>query len=77
MADLILSDAQAKIVVATGSALSVRDESGHLLGYLSPLQKDPHFSDDDIEAAKAALREPGPRFTTAQVLEHLRSLEPS
>jgi hypothetical protein len=77
MADLISSNSQAQIVVATGSAVPVRDETGKLLGYLSPVRHDPHFSDDDIEAAKAALREPGPRFTIEQVLEHLRSLEPS
>jgi len=71
----VLSNAQAEVVFASEDKVSVRDEKGKLLGYFSPVSRDPHFSDADIEAAKAALRAPGPRYLLSDIIAHLNSFE--
>ena len=56
MSELILSPSQAEIVVGTAAELPVLDERGKLLGYFSPVVRESPFTEDDIAAAKAALR---------------------
>ncbi len=75
MLELILSPSQVEIAIGTSTPLPVRDSQGKFLGYFNPVVRNSAFTEADVEAVKAALRAPGPRKTTAEVLEHLKSLE--
>jgi|GEM_PF-3322191 len=77
---LILSPEQESIVQSSIGVLPVYKADGTLFGYLRPTANvqtptEPLFTPEEIAAAEEAMLEPGPRYTTAQVLEHLRSLE--
>jgi hypothetical protein len=72
MSEIILSAEQARIVETATATVAVRNPDGHVIAYLSPPDG---FSDEDIAAAKAAIASDQPRYTTSEVLEHLRSLE--
>jgi hypothetical protein len=69
MPQIVLTDEQAKIFATAAEPVLIRDAGGKLLGFLPP-----PWSDADIEEAKRRLASPGPRRTTAEVLERLRSL---
>ncbi len=70
MSQIILTDEQAKAVVSTLKPMQVRDSKGILLGTFTPV-----WTEEDIADAKRRLASDEPRYTTAQVLEYLRSLE--
>jgi hypothetical protein len=70
MAHIILNDEQARVVASALHAVQVRDGKGNVLGYIPPI-----WTEEDIAEAKRRLASEEPRYTTAQVLEHLRSLE--
>ena len=73
MSQIILSDQQADVVIHATERVQVTDPSGKLLGYLTVLSSE---EAEIIAECKRRLAEPGPRYTTAQVLEHLNSLRP-
>jgi hypothetical protein len=70
MPDLILTEEQARLVTETLGTLRVRDHQGNVLGTLAPT-----WTEEDIADARRRLASAEPRYTTAQVLEYLRSLE--
>jgi hypothetical protein len=70
MTQIVLSDEQAKTVASSLKPVQVRDLRGNVLGYIEPL-----WTEEDIAEAKRRLASGKPGFTTAEVLEYLRSLE--
>jgi len=70
MADLVLSDEQTNLVVSTPRPLQVRDSRGDVLGVISPI-----WTEHDIAEAKRRISSDEPRYTTAQLLEYLNSLD--
>jgi hypothetical protein len=72
MAQIILNDAQASVVREAGGELEVFDGTGRMIGTLFPQA---HDEAAIVAEAKRRLASPGRRYTTAEVLTHLRSLE--
>ncbi|MBV9126023.1 MAG: hypothetical protein JO112_21940 [Planctomycetes bacterium] len=70
MIQIVLNDEQAKTVASSLKPVQVRDGKGNVLGYIAPL-----WTEEDIAEARRRLASDQPRYTTAQVLEYLRSLE--
>ncbi|HTU17228.1 MAG TPA: hypothetical protein VMG10_04140 [Gemmataceae bacterium] len=71
MQQIILTDEQMKVLAEAQRQVEVRDSDGRLVGYLQFVG----FTQAEIEEAKRRLASDEPRYTTAQVLAHLRSLE--
>lgn len=71
MTAIVVTEEQAEIIRSSSKAVEVRGPRGEWLGVLS----NHGFTDEDVRLAKEALASNSPRYTTAQVLEHLRSLE--
>jgi hypothetical protein len=71
MKHLVLNDEQMKILAEAQQQVEVRDSGGHLVGYLQFVG----FTRAEVEEAKRRLASDEPRYTTEQVLAHLRSLE--
>lgn len=63
---------QSELVLHAHGSVQVRDHEGKLLGYLAP-----PFTAEEIAEAQRRLASDQPRYTTRQVLDHLRSLERS
>jgi hypothetical protein len=80
MTQIILDSAQARVALRAHGEVQVVDPDGNLLGVFSPATNCRHdgsaFSDAEIAAAIRSRDEPGPRYTTQEVLEHLRALRP-
>jgi hypothetical protein len=79
---IILDPTQTASVAAATDPLEVRAPDGTVLGFIHPKRpaaaeprEDPDFSAADIAEAKRRLASNSPRYTTQQVLDHLRSLE--
>jgi len=70
MPHIVVDDRQAKIISETSQTVEIRDQHGNRLGYVAH-----PFTDEDIAVAKRRLQSDEPRFTTQEVLNHLRSLE--
>jgi hypothetical protein len=70
MSFIVLNDEQAKVVAKALEPIQVRDGKGNVLGNISPI-----WSEEDIKEAKRRLASSQPRYTTSQVLDHLKSLE--
>jgi hypothetical protein len=71
MTQIILTREQARVVARAQAKVQVCDPDGNVLGYLEPVD----FTPEEIAEAKRALASAERRYTTAQVLEYLRSLE--
>jgi hypothetical protein len=67
---IILDDQQAQIICEATESIEIRDLHGRRLGYVAR-----DFTQEDIAIAKRRLESDEPRYTTRQVLDHLRSLE--
>ena len=84
MTQITLDTAQAQILLQAHGLVRVCGPGGDLLGVITPATKDKaasesggyDFTDEDIEEAKRRRDAPGPRYTTKEVLEHLRALRP-
>jgi hypothetical protein len=76
---LVVSDEQASMIVAAATPVPVHDQAGRLIGYVTPAtdRKAPSAGPaaSQIREAEKRLDSNGPWYTTAQVMEHLRSLE--
>ncbi len=74
MPHIVVDEQQAAIIAQAGRSVQVLDPNGNIVGYVTPVP-----SPDEIARAKKSLDEGagGPVYTTQQVLEYLRSLEPS
>lgn len=71
MNHLVLNDEQMKVLSEAKKQVEVRDGGGRLVGYLQFVG----FTEAEIAEAKRRLASDEPRYTTEQVLAHLRSLE--
>jgi hypothetical protein len=69
MVSIVVNDEQAKIIRDARDCVMVHDSQGRFVGYLRH-----GFDDADIAAAKQALASDAPRFSTQEVLEHLKML---
>lgn len=70
MSRIVVSEEQAALITASNNALQVRDSQGRLIGYVTPA-----LTADELANLKARIAANEPTYTTAEVLEHLRSLE--
>ena len=91
MPEIVLTDEQIKIVSEAKANVEVRDHQGNYFGTIAPgcgvsaeeiaiakralASKSSDFTPEEIEEARQDLESDQPRYTTAEVLEHLRSLE--
>ena len=80
MMQITFDYAQTRIALRRQSEQPVRDPNGAVVGVFTPATDDrgdgSSFTDAEIAAAKRAINEPGPRYTTKEVLEHLRAMLP-
>ena len=72
MAHIVIDDEQARLIAESNERVEIRDRKGNCLGYVLP-----EFSEADIALAKERRDSDEPRRSTAEVLEHLRSLSDS
>lgn len=72
MQHIVVNDEQARIIRQSSGSVEIRDASGRHLGYIAQ-----GFTDEDIALARQRLASSEPRYTTEQVLDHLRSLDES
>lgn len=69
MPKIILTADQAKVLASAQQPVQLCDQQGNVLGVVPPI-----WSADEVAEAERRLATDEPRFTTAQVLEHLRSI---
>jgi len=79
MAEIVLSAEQMKVLGAAEGLVAIRRPDGSILGWISPstnfiIPEQCPFTQEEIAAANAAANEPGPYYTTEEVLSYLRSL---
>jgi hypothetical protein len=70
MQHIVVNDQQAKLISEATESVEIRDARGGHLGYVAH-----RFNDADIAIAKQRLASDEPRYTTQEVLDHLRSLD--
>lgn len=70
MSHIIVTDEQAALISRSNGMIQVQDCQGRVIGYVTPAP-----TAEEIAKLKARLSVPQPTYTTAQVLEHLRSLD--
>ncbi len=70
MPHIVVDDQQVKLISEATESVEIRDLRGEHVGYVAH-----GFTDEDIVIAKQRLASDEPRYTTQQVLDHLRSLE--
>ena len=71
MTYIIINPEQARVIAEANEDVQVRDESGNVLGYVSSSG----FTSEEIKQIKRDLASDQARYTTKEVLDHLRSLE--
>lgn len=75
MTEIIATTDQAQIISQSAFPIVLRDSAGKVLGKVVPWP-DEHFTAEEIAEIKRRAGTPGPRYTTAEVLEYLRTLAP-
>ena len=70
MSHIVVDQTQAELVAQARGLVQVRDPDGRVVGYITPAP-----TDEEIARARLRFGSNEPTFTTAQVLDHLRSLE--
>ena len=70
MTHITVDDEQAKIISESPERIEIRDKNGNRLGYVAH-----EITEEDIAIAKERMVSDEPRYTTEEVLEHIRSLE--
>ena len=70
MSHIVVDDEQAKVICEATDRVEIRDPRGKHLGFVAH-----GISDEDIAVAKQRMASNEPRYTTQEVLEHLRTLE--
>jgi len=70
MPHIIVDDEQARTIVEATESIEIRDRFGRRLGYVAQ-----GFTDEDIAIARQRLDSDEPRYTTGEVIDHLKSLE--
>jgi hypothetical protein len=77
MSELVLTTDQLAALSAAESPVVVRDAQGEVVGYYSKRGSYLANEAEIILKALESIRTPGPRYTTQEVLDYLRTLEPS
>ncbi len=74
MPHIVVDEQEAAIIAKGGRSVRILDPKGNIVGFVTPAP-----SPEEIARAKKSLDEGagGPVYTTRQVLEYLRSLDPS
>jgi hypothetical protein len=72
---IVLSVEQVRALRDAKGEVELRDPQGAKVGSAKPQDDLDGWTEEDIRLAKEALKSPGPWYTTAEVLAHLRSLE--
>jgi hypothetical protein len=72
MTQVILNHEQTSTIRGTSGSVEIVDESGILVGYLN---RKTLATPEEIAEAKRRLNSDGPWYTTAELLDHLKSLE--
>jgi len=74
MSHIVVDEQQAAIIARAGRSVQVLDPKGNIVGYVTPVP-----SPEEIARAKKSRDQGagGPVYTTQQVLEYLRSLDPT
>jgi hypothetical protein len=67
---ITLNDDQMKNVSEAKQPIEIRDRSGRRLGFVAHT-----FTQQDIAIARQRMESNQPRFSTTQVLKHLRSID--
>lgn len=70
MPHIVVDDQQAKVIFEATESVEIRDRRGKHLGYVAH-----GFTEEDIAIARRRIASDEPRYTTQEVLDHLRSLE--
>ena len=70
MQHITIDDQAARLIVKATGCIEIRDRHGTHLGYVAH-----GFSEEDVAVAKRRQASNDPRYTTPEVLDHLRSLE--
>jgi hypothetical protein len=70
MEHIVVNDQQARLISEATESIEIRDAKGSHLGYVAH-----GFTEEDIAIAKQRSASDEPRYTTAQILDHLRSLD--
>jgi hypothetical protein len=68
MVQIVMTEAQAKLFAATDERVEIVDTSGRRLG---TLLRPP--SDEEVRIARERIAQGGKRYTTEEVVSHLRS----
>jgi len=81
MTRIVLTPEQEAVLAASEQPVPVVRPDGSFAGWVSPttnfvIPKENPFTAEEIAAAEAEAAAPGPWYTTQEVLDHLRSLEP-
>ena len=71
MVDIVVSDEQARAIIAASGAVRLRDPQGRIICAVAPR---PINAADDVAEMRRALASDQPRYTTEQVIDHLQSL---
>lgn len=69
MVQVVMTEAQAKLFAATDERVEIVDAQGRRLGTVT---RPP--CDEDVRIAKERIAQGGKRYTTEEVVSHLRSL---
>ena len=70
MLHITLDQEQAELLSRAGKTIQVLDQQGRLIGFIEPAP-----TEEEIDRAISRRDIDEPEYTTAEVLEHLRSLE--
>jgi hypothetical protein len=69
MVQIVMTEAQAKLFAATDEHVEIVDANGRRLG---TVLRPP--SEEDVRIARERINQGGKRYTTAEVISHLRTL---
>jgi hypothetical protein len=70
MTQLVVDDAQAKLISESREGIEIRDRNGNHLGYVAQ-----GFSDEDIVFAEKRASSAEHRYTTQEVISYLQALD--
>jgi hypothetical protein len=81
MTQIVLTAEQAAVLATSDQPVAVVRPDGSHVGWVSPtvnfvIPKENPFTPEEIAAAEQEASGPGPWYTTQEVLDHLRSLDP-
>ena len=76
MSFIVVDEQQRQTILEAKGDVEIRDAQGRYLGHItdSATSEDHGFTPEDIELAKKSLASNSRRYTTKEVLEHLRQL---